>query len=216
VRQVADSHNRIIGCHYRHRRKRNATCPILKICVNGVSMILGIPSWSITTQCSHYGLNISFWLLLYATRLKNTQPELCQLHKLLLTRRMWWEYAVPICLYRVPSPWLWMLVIKRHSYYWRCRTNNSWRSIDADFQDGVGSVSLSFLLQRQPMLCLWLCVICRPPDYPRHTTNYCWPSVDTHFQDVVGHVCLFILITTAANPSKVTCDVPVSTFYGYQ
>jgi len=37
-----------------------------------------------------------------------------------------------------------MLVIKRHSYYQRWRTNNCWRSVDAHFQDGVGSVSLSF------------------------------------------------------------------------
>ena len=46
---------------------------------------------------------------------------------------------------RLPSPCLWMLVIKHHSYYRRCKTKNRWRAIDAHFQDGAGSVSHSLL-----------------------------------------------------------------------
>jgi len=59
---------------------------------------------------------------------------------------MWRECPVPICLYRLPSPRLWMLMIKHHSYYRRSKTNNHWRSVDTHFQDGVGSVSLSFFV----------------------------------------------------------------------
>jgi len=72
VRQVANSHNGIIGCLYRQKRKRHAPCPILIMCINGVSTIVGLPSWLITVRCGCYGLYTLFWLLLYATRLKNT------------------------------------------------------------------------------------------------------------------------------------------------
>jgi len=116
------------------------------MCVNGVSTIVGHPSWLITARCGHYGLYTSFWLLLNAKRLKNTNWELCKWHKLLLSRRMWPKYPVPISLFRLPSPCLWMLVIKHHSYYRECKTNNHWRSIDAHCQDGVGSISLSFFV----------------------------------------------------------------------
>jgi len=44
---------------------------------------------------------------------------------------MWLEYPMHICLYRLPDPALWMLLIKHHSYYRRCKTKYHWRSVDA-------------------------------------------------------------------------------------
>jgi len=69
---VAHSHKQSIGCLYRQTRKWNAPCPILKLSVNGVSMIVGLPLWSITARCGCYCLYTWFWLFLYAKRLKNT------------------------------------------------------------------------------------------------------------------------------------------------
>jgi len=57
-----------------------------------------------------------------------------------MSGRLWWEYPLLICLYRLPNPSLWMLMIKRHLNYWRCKTKNRWRSVDAHFQDGAGSL----------------------------------------------------------------------------
>jgi len=78
VRQVANSHKRIIGCLYRQKRKSNAPGPILKMCVKGVSTIVGLPLWLLTARFGHYGLYISFCWLLNANSLKNTEWYLCK------------------------------------------------------------------------------------------------------------------------------------------
>jgi len=71
-RQVAHCHKLIIDCLYRQKWKWNASCPIFKMSVNRLSMIVRLPSWLITVPCGSYCLYISFWLLLYSKRLKNT------------------------------------------------------------------------------------------------------------------------------------------------
>jgi hypothetical protein len=71
-RQVPHCHKLIIDCLYRQMWKWNAYCPIFKMSVNRVSTIVGLPSWLIAARCGGYRLYILFWLLLYATRLKNT------------------------------------------------------------------------------------------------------------------------------------------------
>ena len=55
-----------------------------------------------------------------------------------------------------------------------------------------------------------------PPDYPRYTTNNRTRSIYAHCQDVVGWECLFVLITKAANTSKLDCHVGMSIFYDQQ
>jgi len=49
-------------------------------------------------------------------------------------------------LYRRPMPHFWMSATNRHSDFPRCQTNKRWRSIDAHFQDGAESMSLSVLI----------------------------------------------------------------------
>jgi len=72
VRQVANSHKRSIGCLYRQKGQWNAPCPIVEMWGNGMSMIFVLSSWLITGWCGRWGIYTSFWLLLYAKRLKNT------------------------------------------------------------------------------------------------------------------------------------------------
>jgi len=60
-----------------------------------------------------------------------------------MSRRLSWGYPVLICVYRLPCPCFWMLVIKRQSYYWRCKTKNCWCSIDTHSHNRAGRVSLS-------------------------------------------------------------------------
>jgi len=180
------------------KRERETLCAPSWKCV---SMIVGLPPWLITARCDHYGLYTSFRLLLYAKRLKNTEWELWKWHKLLLSRRMWREYPGPICLSRLPSPYSWMLVIKRHSYYRRWRTNNRWRSVDAHFQDGVGSVSLScFVIKAANTMFMAMCNL-SPPWLPeihdqqsltlrwRSFSGYCRARVCVHF-DHYGGQCI--------------------------
>jgi len=186
------------------------------MCVNGVSMIVCLPSWLITVCCGRYGLYTLFWLLLYGKRLKNTWWQLCKWNKLLLSWRMWQEYPVHICLYRLPSPGLWMVVIKHHIYYQRCKTKNRWRSVDAHFQHGVGSVLLSlFAMKAANTMFLTVCNLL-PPRLPKIHDHQLlmlrWPS----FSGCGRGVCLFILITKAANTSKINCDVPMSILHDYQ
>jgi len=61
---------------------------------------------------------------------------------------MWQEYSIHIWPSRLQYASVGTLVIKRHSYYRRGKTQNRWCFIDAHFQDGVGSVSLSFLAMK--------------------------------------------------------------------
>jgi hypothetical protein len=79
-----------------------------------------------------------------------------------------------------------------------------------------GAFHFLILLSLRPILSLWLYLTCHPLDYPRYTTSNCWRSVDTHLQTVAGHMYLFVLITMAANPSKMNCDAPISVIYHYQ
>jgi len=58
---------------------------------------------------------------------------------------MWQEYPIHICLERLQYPCLWMLVIKYYSYYRKWKPKNHWLSVDAHFQDGVGTVSQSVM-----------------------------------------------------------------------
>jgi len=108
--------------------------------VNRASMIVGLASELITAQCGCDFPYTSFWLCLYIKWLNNTYWGLCKWYKLLLSRSMWQEYSVQICLYRMAYPCFWMVAIKCHIYYWSCTTNNCWRSIDAHFQHGSGIV----------------------------------------------------------------------------
>ena len=69
----------------------------------------------------------------------------CKLSKLLLSGRLSRECHLLICLERLPtSPWEGS-AIKCHIDYPRCETKNRWRSVDADFHDGAGSMSLPLL-----------------------------------------------------------------------
>jgi len=84
-----------------------------------------------------------------------------------MSQRIWREYSVHICLSRLPSSCVLMLVTKRHSYYQRCKTNNCWPYVDAHFQDGVGSVSLSlFTLKAAHTLFMTVCYL-SPPILPK-------------------------------------------------
>jgi len=49
-----------------------------------------------------------------------------------------------------------------------------------------------------------------PPRLPMIHDQNRWLSIDSHFQDVVGRMCLFIVITKAADKSKIIRDVPMS------
>jgi len=54
-------------------------------------------------------------------------------------------------------------MIKRHSYYRRCKTNNRWRSIDGHFQDRVASVSLSlFVIKAANTVFMAMCNLWSP------------------------------------------------------
>jgi hypothetical protein len=51
----------------------------------------------------------------------------------------------PYCLYRLPILRLWVNAIAQHLDYTRCNTQNCWRSVDAHFQTGAGTMSQSVL-----------------------------------------------------------------------
>ena len=52
----------------------------------------------------------------------------------------------PIWLYMRPILQLWTSAFNCQSDYPQCKTRNHWHTIDSHFQDGVGSVSLLFLI----------------------------------------------------------------------
>jgi len=69
---VVGSHKRSIGCHCNKKRKWQAPHPILKMTVDGVSMIEGLASSLTPAWGCHYCSHTSFWLTVYVKRLKNT------------------------------------------------------------------------------------------------------------------------------------------------
>jgi len=62
------------------------------------------------------------------------------------------RYCNLLCLFRRPKIHLWLTA----TYWWcdypGCIAKNCWSSVDAQFQDEVGSVSLKFCLYRRPIL----------------------------------------------------------------
>jgi len=49
----------------------------------------------------------------------------------------------------------------------KCNTKNCWRSVDAHYQDGAGSISLGFCLRTQEIPNLWMFATNRQLCYPR-------------------------------------------------
>jgi len=86
---------------------------------------------------------------------------------------MWWEYPARICLWRLPSACVRMLVIKGHSYNRRCKSNNRWCSIDGHFRDGAGSVSPSSLPIKEANTS-FMTITNRSPPQITHDT---WPRI---------------------------------------
>jgi len=86
------------------------------------------------------------WLFFCSKRLNYTEWLLRRWNTLLLSRKMWHEYPVHICPYRLPYHCLWMLVIKHHLYYQRCKFQNCSHSVDAYFKDVVVHMSQFDLL----------------------------------------------------------------------
>jgi len=109
-----------------------------------------------------------------------------------------------------------MIVIKCHSYYWQCNSKNCWRSVDANFQDGVGSISLSlFPVKAANNFVMTVCNL-SPPRLPKiqdqQLLTLHWCSV----QDVIGHMSLFVLIFKMANKWKSNIAIPLSLFCDWQ
>jgi len=92
-----------------------------------------------------------------------------------------------------------MLVIKHHSYYWRCKTINTWCSIDAHFLDWQGGYPYLFFRYKQWIISLWLSAIYRPSGNPGCKTRHRWHCVNLYFQDGVRSVSLIYLPIKAAN-----------------
>jgi len=109
-----------------------------------------------------------------------------------------------------PYPCLWMLVIKCHSYYGRCKTQNCWCSVDTYFQDGVESISLFLFAIMAANTAFMIEFNLSIPQITQVTRP---TVVDANSQDIVGRICLCVLIIKVANTSKMNCAVPMLLLY---
>jgi hypothetical protein len=109
-------------------------------------------------------------------------------NELSLSRRLSWECLLLIYLGRLPTPPQYWSMTKCNLDYPRSRTKNCWHSVDAHFDVGAGSVSLSLLLRRLAMPHLWLSALNCHSEYQRYKSTNRWFSVATHFQAVAERV----------------------------
>jgi len=97
--------------------------------------------------------------------------------------------------------------------YPRMQDQKRWRPIDADFQDGVGSMSLCFCPKRQPIPHLWISATNRHLDYTRCKAKDRWRSVAAHFdilfiQNLLPLIIVFTIVWTYWLPLWLTKTQP--------
>ena len=86
------------------------------------------------------------WLQLITTGVtQDEQPKIVDAPWTLISRMGQWQCSILFCQGRLSLSWLWIAATRSHFNYLTYKTKNRWRSVDAHFQDGAGSLILSFL-----------------------------------------------------------------------
>ena len=111
-------------------------------------------------------------------------------------------YMLYLWLYRHSIVLLWAHVSPQSLDYPICKTKYCWRSVEAHFQNGAGSVSLLFLALKAAITSFLDDSKQLPVRLPRLNTKNCWHSVDAHLMYGAGSVSLIILTGKVANTSS--------------
>jgi len=120
------------------------------------------------------------------------------------------------CLWRQPIHWLWLCATYRPADYTRHITKHRWRSVDTQFHDGAGSISLSTLPIKTPnTLFMTICNLLPlrlPKIYDQESLALCWCSFSwwgrEHFTFSFAHTCSEYFINDYLKPiaHKITQD----------
>ena len=100
------------------------------------------------------------------------------------------------CQGRLPLHRLWIAVTRSLFTYRTYKTTNRWRSVDAHFQDGAGSLILLFVIWKAANTSYMNG--CNQ-SAPRCTAKNRWRCVEAHFQNRAVIVCFTLLPRKAAS-----------------
>jgi hypothetical protein len=107
-------------------------------------------------------------------------------------RRMWGVYSVHFCTLRHPYPSFWMFVMKFHSYYQRCKTENCWHKITCHIQHGVGAMSLYLFAINAANTLFMTGIYLSPPQTTQHSQ---WELVDFGFIFILRMwLCMYVYL----------------------
>jgi len=98
-------------------------------------------------------------------------------------------YSNLFCLSRLPKIAVWLTPTYRRCDFPGHLIKNRWCSVDAHFQNEVGSVSLYFCLEGRPILRLCITTSESILNFQPYMTYNCWRSIDIHFDTAVSTIC---------------------------